>query len=77
MKRKNVFFLWLFLRFFVTLASPKLLALRKVQINLAFPSFIRNFAVCDGEITPSRQKKERVLLFCSRLLVTLHTTYYY
>ena len=31
--------------FFVTLASPKLLPLGKFQINLAFHSFIRNFAL--------------------------------
>ena len=28
-------------------------------------------AVCDGELTPSRQKKELILLFCPRLFVTL------
>ena len=44
--------------FFVYLALPKLLMLGKTQINLVFRSLNRNFAVCDGEDTPSRQKKE-------------------
>jgi hypothetical protein len=35
-----------------------------------FLSNFRNFAICDGEITPSRQKNKRVSLFCSRLFVT-------
>jgi hypothetical protein len=26
----------------------------------------------NGEVTPSRQKKETILLFCARLFVTLH-----
>ena len=30
--------------FVVTLTSPKLLSLGKAEINLAFPSLIRNFA---------------------------------
>jgi len=34
-------------------------------------STFRNFAIKDGEITPSRQKKKRVSLFCTRLFVTL------
>ena len=38
------------------------------QVSKSF----RNFAVCDGELTPSRQKKELILLFCTRLFVTLH-----
>jgi len=33
--------------------------------------FFRNFAIKNGELTPSRQKKEHILLFCSRLFVTL------
>ncbi len=37
-------FLLLFARFFVTLASSKLLSLGKAQTSLAFRSFIRNFA---------------------------------
>ena len=41
--------------FCVTLATPKLLALRKAQINLAFHSFFRNFAIKDGEIFRSAQ----------------------
>ena len=34
--------------------------------------FFRNFAIKDGELTPSRQKKKQVSLFCARLFVTLH-----
>ena len=34
-------------------------------------STFRNSAIKDGEITPSRQKKEWILLFCARLFVTL------
>ena len=44
----------------------------KYQIHLVFCSLNRNFAIKDGEITPSRQKKKQVSLFCSRLFVTLH-----
>ena len=36
-----------------------------------FLVFFRNFAIKDGEITPSRQKKEQVLLFCAQLFVIL------
>jgi hypothetical protein len=32
----------------------------------------RNFAIKDGELTPSRQKKKPVSLFCTRFFVTLH-----
>ena len=39
---------------------------------MVFCSLNRNFAIKDGEITPSRQKKKQVSLFCSRLFVTLH-----
>ena len=38
--------------------------------NILSESF-RNFAIKDGEITPSRQKKKQVSLFCSRLFVIL------
>ena len=44
----------------------------KYQIHLVFCSLNRTFAIKDGEITPSRQKKKQVSLFCSRLFVTLH-----
>ncbi len=37
--------IWILPHFFVTLALPKFLSLGKAQINLAFPSFIRNFAM--------------------------------
>ena len=36
-----------------------------------FLLFFPNFAVYDGELTPSRQKKRAFFLFCSRLFVTL------
>lgn len=29
--------------------------------------FFRNFAICDGEITPSRQKKKKYSFFSSEL----------
>ena len=35
--------------------------------------FFRNFALSERELTPSRQKKEEILLFCSRLFVTLRS----
>ena len=44
----------------------------KYQIHLVFCSVCTTFAIKDGEITPSRQKKEKVSLFCARLFVTLH-----
>jgi len=34
--------------------------------------FLSNFAIKDGENTPSRQKKNEFFLFCSRLFVSLH-----
>ena len=37
--------IWISHHFFVTLALPKFLSLGKEQINLVFPSFIRNFAI--------------------------------
>ena len=43
----------------------------RVQINISFPfaflSFIRNSAIKDGEVTPFRQKKKIISLFCSQL----------
>ena len=42
-------FLLVFARFFVPLASPKVLSLGKTQINLVFRSLIRTFAA-DFEI---------------------------
>ena len=37
--------IWISHHFLVTLALPKFLSLGKEQINLVFPSFIRNFAI--------------------------------
>ena len=34
-------------------------------------AFSKNFAIRDGELTPSRQKKEQVSLLCPRFFVTL------
>jgi len=48
---------------------------RKATFSFAFLSFFRNFAIKDGELTPSRQKNELILLFCSRLFVTLQAIY--
>ena len=42
------------------------------QISPIDGRLVRSFGVSDGEMTLSRQKKERILLFCSRLFVTLH-----
>ncbi len=36
-----------------------------------FPLYFRTFAIKDGELTPSRQKKKPVSLFCARFFVTL------
>jgi len=44
-KEKSGFSFALLSFFFVTLALPKLLALGKAQIYLAFLSFFRNFAI--------------------------------
>lgn len=41
--------------------------------SLFFFLFFPNFAVYDGELTPSQQKKRAFFLFCSRLFVTLQT----
>jgi hypothetical protein len=41
------------------------------QNRFVTTTFFRNFAIKDGELTPSRQKKERILLFCAQLFVTL------
>jgi hypothetical protein len=44
---------------------------KNFQNRFAFTSFFRNFAGYSGEVTPSRQKKKRVSLFCAQLFVTL------
>ena len=44
---------------------------KKGRSSFVLPPFFRDFALSDGEFTPSRQKKEQVPLFCSRLFVTL------
>ncbi len=41
------------------------------SFSFAFLSIFRIFAIKDSELTPSRQKKEYFLLFCSRLFVNL------
>ena len=41
-------------------------------ILFAFHIFFRIFAIENREDTPSRQKKEKILLFCARLFVSLH-----
>ena len=53
MKMKTFVSILHFARLFVTLASPKLLPLGNAQINLAFPSLIRNFGC--AEITFARK----------------------
>jgi hypothetical protein len=44
---------------------------RKASFPFAFHSFFRNFAIKDGELTPSRKKKQIFVLFFARLFVTL------
>ena len=44
----------------------------KIAIPFAKSKKNTNFAIKDGEITPSRQKNKRVSLFCARLFVILH-----
>ena len=66
-----------FAHLFVTLASPNLLSFGKAkQKNSFFPLHFAHLFVTlprfFGEVTPSRQKKKQVSLFCTQLLVTLH-----
>ena len=65
-----------FAHLFVTLASPNLLSFEnEKEKRVFFLHFAHLFVTLPrffGEVTPSRQKKKQVSLFCTQLLVTLH-----
>jgi len=57
------------------LANLLRLGKKKKRISFVLLSTFRNFALCKRELTPSRQKRNEFLLFCSRLFVTLPTSW--
>ena len=70
-----------FLCFFVTFALQKLLCLgnekEKVVFLLHFARLFVTLRSFERELTPSRQKKKQVSLFCARLFVTLPAEWAY
>ena len=60
------------IRNFFSLYPFRLLFLSSFSLfAFRFPLYFRTFAIKDGELTPSRQKKKPVSLFCARFFVTL------
>ena len=60
------------IRNFFSLYPFRLLFLSSFSLfAFQFPLYFRTFAIKDGELTPSRQKKKPVSLFCARFFVTL------